>query len=428
MISGASRITIRIMATVIRLNREGMKLDIERILPLLLFLLVCTSFVATLPQVTATWGAVPSSAREEPGLRLLREAMLIVIIAACALLDARFWRILLSRNVLTTIIILSAYVAFEVAYALYLGFPLIVPLTGLRVFEYAPLVLVGVLVAGVSEPDRVFRRFAGLLRYVIVIEAILAVRQAWWAPPYYGTSMIGEGGRAFGTFVSPNHFGVTMASCALVFAVAERANFRKWIYVSFALVLLSGSRTAILSAFMVILFQIYYALRRHDRWLVSLPAPFILVGGLVLASDPLISGRNTELADEGRLQIWQSIYVDNVEDAMDFLFGWGLGLGSNTITTLFGSNAYQGQFVPDSLYLFILNGYGTIGLILYFGLLLVTYRTSSHKQKLLVVSFIVMVGVPFNCWEQFPQNAILMFLWGVIIGTSNSRQKMHLFQ
>lgn len=398
-----------------------MKLHIERILPLFLFLLVCTSFVATLPQVMAAWDAVPSTAQEEPGLRLLREAMLVVIIAVCALLDARFWRILFSRNILTAIIILSAYVAFEVAYALYLGFPLIVPLTGLRVFEYAPLVLVGVLVAGVHEPDKVFGRFAGLLRYVIVIEGILAVRQALWAPPYYGTSIIG-GGRAFGTFVSPNHFGVTMATCALVFAIAETANFRKWIYASFALVLLSGSRSAILSAFMVILFQVYYALRRHDRWLVSLPAPFILVGGLALASNPAISGRNTELAEEGRLQIWQSIYGGNVEDAMDFLFGWGLGLGSNTITTLLGSNAFQGQFSADSLYLFILNGYGTIGLILYLGLLVVTYRTSSHKQKLLVVLFIVAAGVPFNCWEYFPQNAILMFLWGLVLGAPRHAQ------
>jgi len=35
----------------------------------------------------------------------------------------------------------------------------------------------------------------------------------------------------------------------------------------------------------------------------------------------------------------------------------------------------------------------------------------------LVVMFIFVAGLTFNMWEYFPQNAILMYLWGMVLGT-----------
>jgi hypothetical protein len=36
-----------------------------------------------------------------------------------------------------------------------------------------------------------------------------------------------------------------------------------------------------------------------------------------------------------------------------------------------------------------------------------------------VVMFIFVAGLTFNMWEYFPENAMLMFVWGVAFGTSH---------
>ncbi|MGZ5043781.1 MAG: O-antigen ligase family protein, partial [Methylobacter sp.] len=38
-------------------------------------------------------------------------------------------------------------------------------------------------------------------------------------------------------------------------------------------------------------------------------------------------------------------------------------------------------------------------------------------NKGMVVMFILIAGLTFNMWEYFPQNAILMYLWGMVLGT-----------
>src|SRR5690606_20361536 len=109
---------------------------------------------------------------------------------------------------------------------------------------------------------------------------------------------------------------------------------------------------------------------------------------------------------------------NNINDLPDLLFGWGLGLGSNTIIVLFGAEHFPGQFDSDSLYLFLLNGYGLIGLLAYLVFLWMSARMSVHPRKGMVMTFIFVAGLPFNLWEYFPQNAMLMFLWGAVLGTA----------
>lgn len=129
----------------------------ETSIPLLLFLLVSMSTVATLPQVQSSGVGVREVYGEQDfGLRLLREAMLVVIVAYLAL-ERRFWNTVLSSKVVAMLMLLATYVVFEVAYALHLGLPLIVPLTGLRVFEYLPLALVGLMVARMPTGEEVIK-------------------------------------------------------------------------------------------------------------------------------------------------------------------------------------------------------------------------------------------------------------------------------
>jgi hypothetical protein len=391
-----------------------MRLRVERDLPVLLFLLVSASTIASLPQVQSTWDGVREVYGEQDfGLRLLRETMLVIIILYAGA-ERRFWNTVLSYQVFPWLILLACYVSFEVAYALHLGLPIIVPLTGLRVFEYLPLALLGLMVGRAGMADHVLLKFATYLRFYVIVQGVLALCQALWAPPLHGVSILG-GGRPFGTFPSPNQFGTAMATCALIFALCRAPQLRKWIYVSALFAVLSGSRTAMFGAVVVVFFELYLSFRSYDRWILTLPAPVLFLGVLFLASNPLLSGREVDLEKEGRISLWQETLALNVVEPSDLLFGWGLGLGSNTINILFGVRHFPGQFDSDSLYLFILNGYGLLGLIAYLGSLLATLILSRHPKRGLVITFIFMAGLPFNVWEYFPQNAMLMFLWGLVL-------------
>ena len=132
----------------------------------------------------------------------------------------------------------------------------------------------------------------------------------------------------------------------------------------------------------------------------------------------MLSGRDdANPTEDGRIDIWQRAFSEQINGPADLLFGWGLGLSSNTINILFGAEHFQGQFDSDSLYLFVLSGYGLVGLLAYLFLLWTTTRISVHPNKGLVVMFIFVVGLTYNMWEYFPQNAILMLLWGTVLGT-----------
>jgi hypothetical protein len=391
-----------------------MRIRLEKDLPVLLFALVCASTVAALPQVESAWKGVKEVyGQQDFGLRILRELMLVVTVVY-ALLEPRLRRGLFASAIVAFLAIIASYVLFEVTYALYLDLPLVVPMAGLRVFEYLPLALIGFVSSRLGAGEYVLIKFAQLLRYYMLLQAVLAIAQALWAPPLFGVSFLG-GGRPFGTFVSPNLFGATMATCALVFAVVP--GMRRCLGLSVFLALLSGSRTAFISSLLVVFFQLYALLRPRDRWALVMPAPILAVAALLLASSPMLSGRDdADPTQDGRIDLWQRIFNNYVHDPMDVLFGWGLGLSSNTINILYGAEHFPGQFDSDSLYLFLLNGYGVLGLLAYLSFMWVSTRTSTHTHKGLVLMFIFVAGLTFNMWEYFPQNALLMFLWGTVLG------------
>jgi len=391
------------------------KIRLEKDLPVLLFALVSVSTLASLPQVESAWTGVKEVYGEQDfGLRILREVMLAVLVAY-AFFEARLRGGILTSSVLAFLAVVATYTLFEVGYALYLDLPWVVPLAGLRVFEYLPVALIGFVTSRLGAGGYVIHRFAQYLRYYIALQAVLAIAQALWAPPLFGVSFLG-GGRPFGTFVSPNLFGATMATCALLFSLVP--GMRKWVVASIFLALLSGSRTAFISSLLVVYFQVYALLRPRDRWALVMPAPILAVGALLLASSPLLSGRDdADPTQDGRIDLWQRVFSEQMHGPADLLFGWGLGLSSNTINVLYGAEHFKGQFDSDSLYLFLLNGYGLIGLLAYVFFLWTTTRMSVHPNKGLVAMFIFVAGLTFNMWEYFPQNAMLMFLWGTVLGT-----------
>ena len=120
-----------------------MKIRLEKDLPVLLFALVSASTLASLPQVESAWTGVKEVYGEQDfGLRILRETLLVVLVAY-AFFEPRIRRGILTSPVLAFLGVVTTYVLFEVGYALYLDLPLVIPMAGLRVFEYLPLALIG---------------------------------------------------------------------------------------------------------------------------------------------------------------------------------------------------------------------------------------------------------------------------------------------
>lgn len=394
-----------------------MKVHLESQFPYLLFTLVSISALASLPQVESAWNGVKEVYGEQDfGLRILRELTLLLVLGWVAL-DPRFWHTLATPRVSAFLLVLATYCLFEVGYALYLGLPAVVPVAGLRVFEYLPLALIGYLIAQLDAGEAVLATFVKLLRFYVLLQAFLAISQALWAPALFGVSLLG-GGRPFGTFVSPNLFGAAMSTCTLFFALPRLPGMGKWMGLSLFLALLSGSRTAFITGLLVVFFKLYEKVRARDRWALWLPAPLLAVAALILASSPLLSGReDADLSKEGRIALWQNLLSTQIDDAADLLFGWGLGLGSNTLNVMFGEGHFPGQFDSDSLYLFLLNGYGLIGLLAYLAFVWLSVALSGFRARKLAMIFIFVAGLPFNLWEYFPQNAMLMFLWGLVLGT-----------
>ncbi|QSA98580.1 O-antigen ligase family protein [Methylococcus sp. EFPC2] len=397
-----------------------MRVHLESQTPYLLFALVSVSALASLPQVESAWNGVKEVYGEQDfGLRILRELTLVLVLGWAAL-DPRFWRMLATSKVSAFLLVLAAYCLAETGYAIYLGLPSVVPLAGLRVFEYLPIALLGYLIAQLNAGVKVLATFVKLLRLYVLLQACLAVTQALWAPALFGVSLLG-GGRPFGTFVSPNLFGAAMSTCTLFFALARLPGHGKWMALSLFLALLSGSRTAFMTGMLVVFFQIYQNTRARDRWALWLPAPLLAAGALILASSPLLSGReDADLSKEGRLTLWQNLLSSQINDTADLLFGWGLGLGSNTVNVVFGEGHFPGQFDSDSLYLYLLNGYGLLGLLAYLAFVGFSVKLSGFRQRGLAMTFIFVAGLPFNLWEYFPQNAMLMFLWGLVLGTDRT--------
>lgn len=385
----------------------------EVLLPVLLAFLVSMSLVVTLPQVYSNWeGTREVMGDQDFGLRLLREAGLVIVVLYCCLLRA-YWRLIFSPAVVCGIALLSAYILFEIMHALERNLPLVVPLAGLRVFEYLPLLFTGMLMARLEQGERALRQLAYYVCVFVLVEAILGVMQALYSPHLYGVSLLG-GGRAFGTFVSPNTYGATLATCALLLALSTCAGLRLWLFMCVICVILSGSRTAFVCTALILFFLGLRRLAPWERVLTLLLTPFLLAGAVWLGSSKAVSGR--EIEGEGRFEAWTDLLTTNIQSLWDLLFGWGLGLGSNTVTVLFGNDAFTGQFTSDSLYMYLLNGFGLIGLLAYLLGLGWVWQQSHHPDRTLFILFLLLAGMPFNAWEMFPQNVLLMLLLGYIIG------------
>ncbi len=117
---------------------------------------------------------------------------------------------------------------------------------------------------------------------------------------------------------------------------------------------------------------------------------------------------------EGRIFVWSQILSKGIHSIWDILFGWGLGLGANTLTTFFGPGKFPGQFISDSAFIYILSAFGIIGLFLYLSILFLAFFSFKYNAVLLS-SFLMLSSVPVVWFENFPSNFIICIVCGIYL-------------
>jgi O-antigen ligase len=401
----------------------------EKIALFLVMLLIFTSLVAALPQMINLFqGRRISGALTETGgfgLRLLREGtwfLIVLFIVFSMVYRPRLAALERKSILLFYLILLWSFIIFVISLA-YRELPFTLIFAGLRIFQYTPLVLLGYWLTK-QHSHSVVIYLAKWLRYYVLVQAAVSLFQfitdagQSWSQTVFGA-------RVFGTFVYYNQFGTAMGVAGLCFLLASISHkqlfgsprFLGWLYLTILLSLLSGSRTSLIISCLNLFYLFMQRFRPgSDRTIIALMLPLLLPVLLFSISNRQLTGRDIDLAEEGRLSIWQDI-LRQVNSVPDVVFGLGLGLGSNTSVTVFGEDAFAGQIGnTHNVYLLIWSAFGVVGLILYLVLLIMTLSRGSRHHAPIFVLFLFVLGIPYSFWEFFPSNALLMFLWGCLAG------------
>ncbi len=395
----------------------------------LVFVLILISTLVTLPQayLLMTNGGNFAAVREYGwGLRLIRELVLVTILVSSGLFFLRnqTFRLVPPNAILVSALLLTWTAVVSIVTILVYEYPPQVVIAGMRIYQYVPILLLGYLSSrdGGAQP---VLKFARLLRWYVAIQLIFSAAQfifhlgPWWNRTMFGT-------RVFGTFPYYNQFGTAMAACACWFVVADRyqkqqrinqTNFWPWIISCFVMALLSGSRGAMLASGLCLGYPIYISFRSSQlRTIVLGSAPLVGFLGYWISSRPEFTGRNTYFDNESRLKIWSEV-LSNFDNATEVIFGWGLGLATNSIKTVFGAGDMAGVYGnAHSQFIQIMSGFGIVGLVIYLLFLGRTILTGPSNHSIIVVAMIISIGIPFNIWEFFPVNVLMMYLWGCAIG------------
>lgn len=391
-----------------------MKLSFNRDVILLLTLILVTSFITAIPQLIALWNGYFLQSSEELGYRIIREVIVCIIVLYLLMFITK----IPFPSVGTSIILLFffAYTVVLIWYMIDKNYSAIVPLSGLRIFEYLPVAYIG-FILGFQNEQNSYEKLIGFLKWFVAVQICFAILQIIKSPPIFGSTFLGS--RPYGTFSISNIYGFTLASCSLLFSLSNNKKSVKWMYISAIAAFLSGSRSAIIGALLIIFYRQWKRFSNKSRMLILPVIPIAAVVLYYISRSKLLSGR--DIQEEARLDVWGSI-LSNINSATDLLFGWGLGLGSNTLTNLIGYGKLDGQFISDSTYIFILSSYGIIGLSLYILMLFRTLLVKKYYDSLCFVVFVSFYSSTFIIWEVFPANVLLMFLWGWIFGKAKHNQ------
>lgn len=379
---------------------------------LLIALLIMTSLFSSYHEAMAFYSGVYEGVTVEGSFisRIFREITLIGIILVYFNI---FWKQPLKKVVVLFCLGLLSFIFLEVLLYIFNGNNILVTLLGLRIFEYIPILYLSYIYFRdfqlVHQKDIVY-----YLKPLIYLEIGLGIFECIYATPgAMGQTFFGA--RSFGTFSSANVYGVFLSTVALMIYLIDYQSNKRLFYLIIITTFLTGSRTALIGNMIILLYHLYSLIKNKNMKYIFLALlPLILLVSTLVFSSQALSGR--EIGNNSpRLALWSSIISENMHGIKDFILGWGLGYGSNTVTNIFGPGFIHGQFFSDSLYIYILSSFGITGIVIFLLFLYITFMKTKNTHTSIFVFFVLFMGLPFIFLELFPSNVMIMYLWGYVL-------------
>ncbi len=336
------------------------------------------------------------------GGRVIREIIIITIYFL-------FFKeiIFVLRKIIPILFIFVIILFLSIIYTLFKYQNIILIIVGIRFLEYIPLI--GIVYyafkkKGINYINYFFKVINAYILIFVFFEFFISIFELIFSPPVLGKTIFGS--RIFGTFPSSNLFGFNMAVLTYYFYFVKNV---KIMFITFLLSILSGSRLASITSTLVILYFLLSSKKlKQIKILFFISLPLFCLVFFKIYSLPAFSGRN--ITHISRLKVWEEILKTHVKNCWDISIGWGVGLGANTLTTVFGPARFKGQFISDSTYIYILSAFGLIGLYFYIAILIFLIKIRSEFFILWIL--ILLCSIPVIWFENFPSNVIISLLWG----------------
>lgn len=349
-------------------------------------------------------GAAPGVAVEQVGgLQYVREACLIVLTMLLVNHMAVRKRAVVGRVTIGIgVTLVTVVVTLLVVRSVFNGVPTEIIVFGLRALLY-PLIFISLRWMTVHDARDLLYNVARYAKPLVLIEGGVALYQSQTAAGIFGATFLGV--RPWGTMATPNALAATMVAFALLFAVAKPKRWWLWLAATLFVAFLSGSRTGTLGVVLIVGALIAY--RIPYRALFYPFAALVVVAFLFLFSSVSFSGR--EIEQEGRFDQW--LYIFELLPAEAKIFGLGVGVGSNASISLYGKDALSGV-VADSQIVASYLSFGVLGIVVMAWCVVALWRRSTHRNKILIVPVIMLLGLVYNIAEVSPANVLLALVAG----------------
>jgi len=283
-----------------------------------------------------------------------------------------------------------------------------VALAGLRPIAYVAAGFLGLWACD----DRSFALLCRFLVFVLAVELVLAFYEYAFGIPLFSTARLGN--RVNGTFSFPSILGVfAVVVCMLSLSFSRISSIGLWALVA-VFVFLTGSATALILS--VVAFGMWAVSMVPDRWKQAVRLTALGVLFLIALSLPQMVARYDVLDSLwGRIE-FATDYWAHRPPAAQVVFGKGLGIGSNVVTSaLAQSTSLSKPSVDlfhartDSTPLALVNQTGIVGMLLFY-LMLGVAAWKDHRAAP-VYAILFLAGLTINLLEFFPVNFLMGLLF-----------------
>ena len=393
-------------------------------------LLVIAALVSSFADVMTMLKGNYAAFQVAPGLRLLREGIYSILLIDFAFVMAGAKnRPVMNRGALLIAVASLVWIAIAAFYSNTLDLPPVVILAGLRFLEYIPLSFISAVVY-LNAGSRPFRKIAKVVFLFLLVETLFGFVETRMALNIWGTTFLGR--RAFGTLPSPNLFGAATLFCFLLIRAALPP---RWYWPAFALatfdVFASGSRAAVLGLLIGIGANYYSRITNAwARMALLIGSAVISPAMILLVSAPEITGRSTGLGEGGfeRLGVWSRV-LTNLNSVAHIIIGWGTGLGSNTVFSLYGG-LLKGNYISDNTFFFLVGSFGIIGVLIFVSVFAVlAWILADDPPGLATIIALLLMLLISQALETYPLNVLAMLLlgWRVAVVGDARRRATHGF-